>query len=787
MPYTVFFENTPTASAYARLVTVSDLIDPNLDIRSFRLGQIVFNNRTIPVPANRSYFQTRVNMTDQGTNIVVDISAGVDLNERRVFWTFTAIDLNTGEPPLSVNQGVLPPDTTNQIGQGYVIYTLKPAAGVASGTVITNQARIVFDDNEPIDTRVVQNIVDTLAPTSAMTPLPTSTLSLSFNVTWSGADETNGSGLRDFDIYYSDNGGGLVLWQGGTTNNTGLFTGQGGHTYYFYSRARDNAGNIEAAHLTPDAQTLISGNTAPALGNIADQIAQVDSGVCFTNAISDVDGNSFTATLLNAPDGATAQIVDGTNLVVCLSPGLAQGGSTNLLQVVITDNGLPSMSTTQTFLVATPDYVRIDLGSVSAKSGQSACLPITLAASPQFTNVQFRVNVPTDVLGGVSVNPLVSGLCSGTAQALSSTQLLVSLQACAGQTMVATQQQVATLCFTVNTNEAGTIPLGIAQVAGAKANGSTITGISGQAGLLTVLASSVPPVIETITNIVVTPDDAVMFQVSATNLNGGELAYSLDPGAPSMAEIDPTNGMFFWAPTRAHASTTNVITVRVTDPPSSLSATQSFVITVLDYLDISIGSTNVQGGNSVDVPIYLASSEGVSNLVFNIAWPGNRFTNSAVAITAPGVATHSMQDQFTNLLIAVQTAPGQLLQSTQQQLLQLTFTATTNQTSAFVPLVPGNVSAIKPGNTAYSNYVNHAGTVIVVQDKPVLVAGLGTNDSRSLALYGRFGTNYQVQFSTSFPSSHSWSPLLNYTQTNGIIRINIDSSNSMIFYRLIQP
>jgi len=46
------------------------------------IGQIVFNNRTITVPANRSYFQTRVAMTDQGTNIVVDVSAGIDLNER---------------------------------------------------------------------------------------------------------------------------------------------------------------------------------------------------------------------------------------------------------------------------------------------------------------------------------------------------------------------------------------------------------------------------------------------------------------------------------------------------------------------------------------------------------------------------------------------------------------------------------------------------------------------------------------------------------------------------------
>jgi hypothetical protein len=220
MTYTIFCENLPTASAYARRVTISDPLDPNLDIRTFRLGQIVFNNRTVTVPANRSYFQTRVNMTDQGTNIVVDISAGVDLNQHRVFWTFQAIDLNTGEAPLSVNQGVLPPDSTNQIGQGYVIYTIKPVAGTPSNTMITNKATIVFDENEPIDTRTVQNFVDSIPPISSVTALPPVTLTPTFKVGWSGIDETNGSGLRDFDIYFSDNGGGYVLWQSGTTNNS---------------------------------------------------------------------------------------------------------------------------------------------------------------------------------------------------------------------------------------------------------------------------------------------------------------------------------------------------------------------------------------------------------------------------------------------------------------------------------------------------------------------------------------------------------------------------------------
>jgi len=284
----------------------------------------------------------------------------------------------------------------------------------------------------------------------------------------------------------------------------------------------------------------------------------------------------------------------------------------------------------------------------------------------------------------------------------------------------------------------------------------------------------------------VPPEGVVQFKANATDANGDSLTFSLDPGAPPSARIDPTNGTFFWAPTRAYASTTNSITIRVTDAGSpSLSATKSFLVTVLDYLDLTLGSTNVQAGQAGEVPIYLASSEGVTNLTFNIAWPGARFSNASFVITAPEITSNLVQDQVTNLLVALQTAPGQVLQSTQQQILKLNFTAVTSQNSAFVPLTLGLVDAIKPGNVVYSNYVSHPGAIAVVQDKPLLIAGLGASHSRNLTLLGRLNESYQLQFSTNL--SGVWHPLLDYTQTNGAISISLDSSNAMIFYRLYQP
>jgi len=216
-----------------------------------------------------------------------------------------------------------------------------------------------------------------------------------------------------------------------------------------------------------------------------------------------------------------------------------------------------------------------------------------------------------------------------------------------------------------------------------------------------------------------------------------------------------------------------------------MTATQTFVVTVLDYLDLTLGFTNVQGSQTAEIPIYLASSEGVTNLLFNIVWPGERFTNTSLIVTAPNIVSNLFQDQFTNLLIALQTAPGQLLQSTQQQILKLRFTAVTNQCSAFVPLAFGAVEAVKPGDVGYSNYVLNPTTIAVVQDKPLLIAGVGSNRTHNLTLIGRLNEGYQLQSRTSLAAP--WSPVFDYVQTNSQITINLNSTNPIRFYRVYQP
>jgi hypothetical protein len=217
-----------------------------------------------------------------------------------------------------------------------------------------------------------------------------------------------------------------------------------------------------------------------------------------------------------------------------------------------------------------------------------------------------------------------------------------------------------------------------------------------------------------------------------------------------------------------------------------MSAVQTFTIIVLDYLEIVVGSTNVQSGQSVTVPITLASSDGVTNLNFNLQWPAGYLSNAILSATAPEIALASLQDQGSKLTLSFQTVAGQVLQAT-QQIAQLTFTAVSNANSAFVPLPIDSASATKPDGSSYTNYLMPAATIAVIEGEPLLKASLRTNSARELTLYGRLGTSYELQYSTNLSLPTGWGLWMNYVQTNGEMKVGVDSLNPTIFYRIFKP
>ena len=99
------------------------------------------------------------------------------------------------------------------------------------------------------------NTVEFDLPTSRVLPLPPAVSNNTFTVSWNGTDE--GSGILYYDIDYSTNGTNWKSWLSRTVATSAQFEGREGGTYYFRSRAVDNALNKEPEHAAPDTSTSI--------------------------------------------------------------------------------------------------------------------------------------------------------------------------------------------------------------------------------------------------------------------------------------------------------------------------------------------------------------------------------------------------------------------------------------------------------------------------------------------------------------------------------------------------
>ncbi|UCC64920.1 MAG: fibronectin type III domain-containing protein, partial [Anaerolineae bacterium] len=102
-----------------------------------------------------------------------------------------------------------------------------------------------------------QIYIDTVPPYSSLSS-PSSVTSNSFVVSWTGGD--NVSGVAGYDVEYRDTTAGTnwIRWKTQTTATSATFTGAHGHIYQFRSRARDNAGHLEAWPSAYDASTQVA-------------------------------------------------------------------------------------------------------------------------------------------------------------------------------------------------------------------------------------------------------------------------------------------------------------------------------------------------------------------------------------------------------------------------------------------------------------------------------------------------------------------------------------------------
>ncbi len=386
---------------------------------------------------------------------------------------------------------------------------------------------------------------DFMPPSSTVAALPAYSM-MQIPVSWSGTDQGGGSIAR-YDIYVAEDYGPFVPWLQGVPQQAGIFEGQPGRRYEFYSIATDTAGNREAPPIYADAQTVVAlsnnppsltlnapaaidegnalvitadasdpempmqsllftlldgpagavinpatgridwqtgegvgpstnffrvrardnglpplsatgavsvvvreVNSAPVITSIADRI--VNEGALLTFAVSafdpDLPKQSLSFTLgTGAPAGANIQPLSG---IFSWRPSEVQGGHTNSIAVVVTDNGSPSLSATQRFNVVVRDTqgdLRLALGQTNVLRGQTSSVPVRLVSGIELGDIRFAVEQPITALTNLSLLPVAPELASATLTPLAANRSQLVFTPQAGQSFLG-DASLALLRFT---------------------------------------------------------------------------------------------------------------------------------------------------------------------------------------------------------------------------------------------------------------------------------------------------------------------------------------------------
>ncbi len=285
-------------------------------------------------------------------------------------------------------------------------------------------------------------------------------------------------------------------------------------------------------------------NTAPQLPLVGESIA--DEGVAMAFTADGVDSDwplqELTYQLVgNVPAGAAL----AANGVFTWKPAEAQGPSTNLFTMVVVDDGMPSLSATQTFTIVVNE----------------------VNSPPLVTPVGDKT---------VVVGSLLNFKVNATDGDLPSQVLLFSLE------------PDAPLGASITANGDFTWIPGQSPGPGDYMVGVTVTD-DGDPPLsdtqyfnVAVREVNVPPALGVITNQVVDEGTLLSLQLVATdaNLPAQALTFGFAVDPPSGAAISAA-GLFTWSPTESQGPSTNAISVRVTDngvPP--LSVTNNFTVVV---------------------------------------------------------------------------------------------------------------------------------------------------------------------------------------------------------------
>jgi len=346
--------------------------------------------------------------------------------------------------------------------------------------------------------------------------------------------------------------------------------------------------------------TVMETNSLPVLIVPADQVVVETRTLTVTNTASDGDlpAQTLTFALVSAPSGVN---LNPTNGVLTWTPTEAQGPSTNTITLRVFDDGTPSLSVTQSFVVTVTE----------SNSAPTLTVPgsrtITELSTLTVTNTATDSDIPAQTLSfalvsapiGVNLNP-TNGVLTWTPTEA---------------------QGPSTNTITLRVSDNGTPSLSVTQ-----------------SFVVTVTESNTAPVLDLVNDQFVNEATLLTLTLTAADfdLPVQSLIFALDPGAPAGASLGETNGVFTWTPPIGHQPMTNVITVRVSDNGQpSMSATRTFRVIVVSAPQLGI-EVSTAGVVTLRWPTVAGRSYQVR---FKDELTDANWTDLGAAITADGPVT----------------------------------------------------------------------------------------------------------------------------------------------------
>jgi hypothetical protein len=223
-------------------------------------------------------------------------------------------------------------------------------------------------------------------------------------------------------------------------------------------------------------------NRPPDLAPIPTQAALVQTSLSFTNSATDPDVPAqefFFSLAPGAPQGAR---IGRTNGVFTWTPAASFARSTNFVTVRVTDNGVPSLTSSRTFAIVVGDVLEARLGTGIVIAGQTGSVPVIVFTSVPATNATFTFEVPDTRLGTFSLDAPVPPLGSAVLQSLGGNRYRVRLGAAAGQ-QFAGEQSLSRLRFVAASGQSSAfVRLPVSDVSGVQTDGQPVPRALGSPG-----------------------------------------------------------------------------------------------------------------------------------------------------------------------------------------------------------------------------------------------------------------------------------------------------------------